>query len=88
MFYLFCMSLILGCILFVILSALLSLLLKMLKLENKEFVKSRPLLYKLTISYGKIKDIKIIIFLLYAIFILIGLLIICYFMWDSYWLYK
>lgn len=88
MFYLFSMSVILCCIFVNLLFIFLSLFLKRLKVEEKEFVKNRPLLYKLTINYTKIKDIKIIVFLILTIILLASVLIICNFMWDSYWYYK
>lgn len=88
MYYLFNVSVILVCILILILIVLFTLLVKMLKLEYQEFVKNRPLLYKIVLGYSKIKEIKIIILLLGVILLLLNVFIGCYFMWDSYWYYK
>ena len=80
MFYLFGMFVILCCIFVNLLFIFLSLLLKRLKVEEKEFVKNRPLLYKLILNYAKIKDIKIIVFLILTIILLASVLMICHIM--------
>lgn len=88
MFYLFCLSVILCCILINLVILFFSLLVKMFKLEEKIFIKNKPLLYKLIINYNKVKDIKLIIILVVTIIGLLFSLLICNFMWDSFWYYK
>lgn len=60
----------------------------MFKLEEKNFIKNKPLLNKLIINYNKVKEIKLILILVVTIIRLLFSLLICHFMWDSFWYYK
>ena len=88
MLYLVCLCVILCNILINLVILLFTFLVKNLKLEEKEFVKNTPLLYKIVLYYNKIKNIKIIIIVIMTIIMVGSCFILCYFMWDSFWYYK
>lgn len=88
MFYLFSLSIILFCILIIIFSLTATLLIKRLKLEEKEWIKNKKLLHKIVLGYNQIKEIKIYFFLGYLILSVLFCLLLCNFMWASFWHYK
>lgn len=88
MLYLVCLCVILCNIFINLILLLFTLLVKTLNLEEKEFVKNKPLLYKIVIKYNKIKNIKIIFIVLMTMVMVGFCFLIAYFMWDSFWYYK
>lgn len=88
MFYLFNMSIVLFCILIIIFSLSTTFLIKQFRLEEKEWIKNKDLLYKIVLSYNKIKIVKIYILLVYLIFSVLFCLLLYNFMWVSFWHYK
>ena len=77
---LYSLSGILGCIFLIM-----SMLSKLIKIEEREFVTSRPLLHKLVCFMISLRDWNNFVLLILILLCLIGILVTCYYLNDLFW---
>ena len=64
---------------------IMSMLSKQFKIEEREFIKNRPLLHKLVCFSILLRDWNNFVFLILTLFCFIGILINCYYLNDLFW---